>query len=121
MSPPAPESIRQCRAARRLTRLFRIERLGGFERWRADVVQRLLDRRAAIIGELLALAPTPPDPSRRSPELYGVLHDLSVEVARSQTKAQERADVLAGELRARRGADLTGLRSSATGHLLGRG
>ena len=117
---PTP-AITHCRAARRLARLFRIERVGGFDRRSEEVVQRLLERRAAIIGELLALALAPPDTPQRSADITDALRELAAEVAQSQSRAQERHDVLASELRFRRSSGLTGLRDGTTGHLLGRG
>jgi hypothetical protein len=113
-------AIEQCRAARRLARLFRIERLGGFDRWPADDVGGLVQRRGVIIAELLALVLAPAGSPARSPELDAVLRELSLEVERSRVTAQERYDTLAAELHYRRSEHPTGIRDSA-GQLIGRG
>ncbi|HEX3860981.1 MAG TPA: hypothetical protein VHY35_04760 [Stellaceae bacterium] len=114
-------ALAQCRAARRLARLFRIERHGGFDRRPADVAQRLVERRGTIIAELLALALAPPGSPLRSAELDSVLRDLAVEVEHARLTAQQRHDTLDSELHFRRGESPTGIRNGAGGQLLGRG
>ena len=46
---------REGRAARRLARLFRIERHGGLARWPPETARRLIARRGLLVDELIAL------------------------------------------------------------------
>jgi hypothetical protein len=114
---------RECRVARRLARLFRIERSGGFARRPRDVVRRMVDRRAQLIDELVRL-----EEYRRSlepgtlPELDVAIGTLAREVDCTEQHCLERLAEIGDELRRRRGVGTrTGLRDGASGQLLGRG
>jgi hypothetical protein len=113
----------ESRIMRRLGRLFRIERTGGFDRRPTATVRRLVERRGALIDRLIAL-----DDRRgavfapRSGGLDEALADLRREVERARPHAQTRAQRLTAELRLRRGGGVpTGLRGGAGGQLLGKG
>jgi hypothetical protein len=114
---------RESRAARRLGRLFRIERAGGFDRRPAAVVQRLIERRGSLVEELLLLdAMCRSLDLPRSVELEQALEDLASEVGRSLCHSQTRVERLYTDLRLRHGAGFsTGVRDGAGGLLLGRG
>ena len=114
---------RECRAVRRLVRLFRIERRGGFARWPAATVSRLVERRGALVDDLLRLD------ARRQSLAPWVTADLGVamgalarEVRLGEQRCLERLAELGAELTRRRepGAT-TGLRDGAGGQLLGSG
>ncbi len=114
---------RESRAARRLGRLFRIERAGGVDRLSAEIIRRMVDRRGALFDELRRL-----ETARRvripvpSPELAAALGDLAREVGQSLPLAETRVERLGAELRLSRGEGVaTGLRASADGRLLGQG
>jgi len=114
---------REDRAARRLARLFRIERSGRFERRPAETVRRLIQRRGRLIDELLRL-----DARRRSvapsvPIGLGLTMGLlAQEVERTEQSCLELLARLGAELRQLRGEGIaTGLRDSAGGRLLGQG
>jgi hypothetical protein len=118
-----PLAMRECRVARRLARLFRIERSGGLARRPKDVVQRMVDRRARLIDELVRL-----EECRRSleprtlPELDVAMGTLAREVDSTQQHCLERLAEIGDELRRRRGIGIrTGLRDGTSGQLLGRG
>ena len=107
------------RAARRLTRLFRLEREGRFARCSIEIMQRLVARRAALIAQL---------PPRRSagqpPDLDVAMRELAAEVERSRPAAQQRRDELSRAIRFERRTASgipTGLRGEPARHLLGRG
>jgi hypothetical protein len=111
------------RIARRLARLFRIERLGGFERRSPATASRLVERRGALIAQLIAL-----DDRRgsvfapRTGALDEALRALAREVERGRDSAVARADRAMAELQLRRGGWLQrGIRGGARGRLLGRG
>jgi hypothetical protein len=113
----------ESRAARRLGRLFRIERVGCFERRPIETVWRLIRRRARLVDELIRL-----DSERRSQaapgsvELGVAIGELAGEVDRSQRRCVDRISALAGELRRQQaGGIATGLRDGADGRLLGHG
>lgn len=110
------------RLARRLGRLFRIERRGGFER-RPLAVHCLVERRGALVNRLIALADgAPAAGALRSRAVEEALAELDREVGRLQPEAEQRAKRLAAELRLRRGGGVpTGLRDGAGGRLLGEG
>ncbi len=112
---------REYRVARRLARLFRLERSAGFARRSADVARRLLERRGAVIDELMRL-----DAKRLSlapwatAELDIAMSALAREVDRAEQHCQELLAELGGELKRRRGlGTATGLRDGADGRLLG--
>jgi hypothetical protein len=114
---------REYRAARRLARLFRIERSDRFERWPNKIIRRLLDRRSCLIDELLRL-----DEKRRSrgpsapAELDLAMGALAQEVGRAERHCLNRVAALEAELDRRRDRRrATGLRDGAAGQLLGRG
>ena len=114
---------REYRAARRLARLFRIERSGRFERWPSDTVWRLMNRRRMLIDELLRL-----DAGRRSLEPWSsvelelAMGTLAREVDRTEQHCLERLAELGAELERRRGVGTaTGLRDVVDGRLLGSG
>jgi hypothetical protein len=111
----------ESRAARRLGRLFRMERVGCFEGRPIETVWRLIRRRARLVDELIRL-----DAERRSQaapgsvELGVAIGELVREVDRSQTRCVDRITALAGELRRQQaGGVATGLRDGADGRLLG--
>jgi hypothetical protein len=113
----------ESRAARRLGRLFRMERVGCFERRPTETVWRLIRRRARLVDELIEL-----DAERRSQaapgsvELGAAIEELVREVDRSQNWCVDRITALAGELRRQQaGGIATGLRDGADGWLLGHG
>lgn len=114
-------AVCECRAARRLTRLFRIERLGRFERHPIETVRQLIGRRAMLVDELAQLevkrralgAPLPL-------ELGAALGELAHEVGAARQSCLARAEQLAAELAQRRGEGrATGLRGGSAGQLLG--
>src|ERR1700749_3149504 len=96
--------VRESRMARRLDRLFKIERSGGFDRRSRATVRRLIERRGTLVNELLFL-----DGMRRSrdappsPELEQALAKLGYEVDGSLHHAQARVTQLLTDLRLRRG------------------
>jgi hypothetical protein len=113
----------ESRAARRLGRLFRMERAGCFERRPVETVWRLIRRRAQVVDELIQL-----DAARRSQvqpssaELDVAIEELVREVDRSQSRCVDRITALTGEFgRQQSGGIATGLRGGADGRLLGRG
>jgi hypothetical protein len=114
---------RESRAARRLGRLFRIERAGGFDRRSVATVRRLIERRGMLVSELLLIdglrrTLNPP----RSAELEQALAELAREVNRSLHHSQNQVARLHTDLRLRRGEGMpTGVRDGASGLLLGRG
>lgn len=109
------------RTARRLARLFRIERAGGFARRPPEMVRRLIERRADVIGELARL-----DAKRLSfapwatADLDVAMGALGREIERSQQRCRELLAELGAELERRRGlGTATGLRDGTGGRLLG--
>jgi hypothetical protein len=114
---------REIRAARRLVRLFRIERSGRFARHSTDTVRRLIDRRGQLIDELRRM-----ELRRRSfapwvpTELGLTMGQLAREVGRTEQSCLELLARLGAELRRLRGEGVaTGLCDGADGRLLGRG
>jgi hypothetical protein len=122
VSETAPDPIeRQCRLARRLARLFRIERNGGFDRLPAAAVSRLVARRGRLIAELAAL-----DPRRRLtavPASSGLDQELTAlrrEVERTLGATRLRLQRIGKDLRISRGeGSPTGLRDGGVGRHLG--
>ena len=114
---------REYRTARRLARLFHIERTGSFARLPAETVRRLIDRRGAVIDELvrldarrLSLAP------QSTGDLDIAMGALASEVGWAERRCRELLAELGAELEQRRGiGSATGLRDGADGRLLGRG
>jgi hypothetical protein len=113
----------ESRTVRRLSRLFRIERAGGFERRAAPTVRRLIARRRGLIERLIASdLGRRPSRAARAARLDAALSDLAGEVRQSQEFAAIRLERLEAELRLRRGdGPATGIREGAGGHLLGSG
>jgi hypothetical protein len=117
-----PLAIKECRVARRLARLFRIERTGGLARRPRDIARRIVNRRAELIDELVRL-----EECRRSlepatlPELDDAMDSLAREVDSTEQHCLERLAEIGDELRRRRGIGIrTGLRDGTSGQLLGR-
>ena len=112
---------RQSRAARRLNRLFQIERNGGFERWPAATVSKLIERRGSVVEALLTMElKRRSTTTQPSPELDSALFILRGEIDRALDRAQTRLEQISKELRLSRGEGLpTGIRNSAHGHPLG--
>jgi hypothetical protein len=114
---------REHRAARRLARLFRIERSGRLARRPVETARRLVERRGLLVDELLrmeerrrSLAPWTPT------ELDLAMGALAKEVDRTEQCCLELLAELGAELERRRGGVMaTGLRDGATGRLLGHG
>ena len=115
--------IRETRAARRLGRLFKFERGGAFDRRPAATVRRLLERRAAIVTELLFLDRMRRSlPAPNSAALEEALRELASEVQRSRQHFEIRIGRLDADLRLfGGGGSPTGIRDSAAGCLLGQG
>jgi hypothetical protein len=116
-------TARQSRIARRLGRLFRLERAGAFSRRSAATAWRLIARRGELMAELARM-----ERHRREarvappPELRSAVKELAAEVALSRTFGETLVAGLGTELRARRGeAAPSGLRDGGGGRLLGRG
>jgi len=114
---------REQRAARRLARLFRIERAGRFASRPTETVQRLIERRGRLVEELARL-----EARRKSlapwttVELDLAMGILAKEADRAEQWCLERLAELGAELARRRGAGTaTGLRDGADGQLLGHG
>ncbi len=112
----------ESRAARRLGRLFRIEYNGGFVLWPDAVIRKLIERRGALVEELLLL-----DRKRRSiaapasAELDRALAELAGEVAHAQNHAQRRLEQIGKDLRVSRGEGLpTGIHNRTNGKDLGK-
>jgi hypothetical protein len=122
MSEGATESARvEIHAARRLARLFRIERRGGFERRPVTIVSKLIERRGALAAALLRM-----DRRRRAAAvrptaaLKQALAELADEVQRALPQAQARLEQIGKDLRLSRGEGWpTGIRDSNNGHPLG--
>jgi hypothetical protein len=114
---------REYRIARRLARLFRIERSGRFARLPHDIVQRLMNRRGQLIDEMQRL-----EQKRRAlepwtpMELDLAMGALAKEVNRTERYCLDRLAELGVELQRRRGAGTpSGLRDGGDGRLLGHG
>src|ERR1700676_975108 len=93
----------EMRTARRLARLFRIERSGRLERWPRETTCRLAERRGRLIDELVRL-----EARRRSiapwtpPELDLAMGALRLEVDRAEQSCMTllaRLDAELGRLR----------------------
>ncbi|HWD58906.1 MAG TPA: hypothetical protein VG308_11535 [Stellaceae bacterium] len=114
---------REYRAARRLARLFRIERAGGLARRPPEIAKRLVARRGRLVDELARL-----EAQRRAlapwtiVELDLAMGALAREVDSAERWCLGRLAELGDELARRRGAGgTTGLRDGAAGQLLGHG
>ena len=123
MTDDAAALVRQeQRAARRLARMFRIERSGRLARRSAETVRRFIERRGRVVDELTrldarrqSLAP------RKTAELDLAMGDLAREADQAEQNCQELLAELGAELSHRSGTPPTGLRDGADGRLLGRG
>ena len=122
MSEAAQLNLRETRLARRIGRLFRIERMGGFDRCPQLAIDELIRRRGVAIAELQRL-----DDARREAEitapssLRSAFWMLADEVNASQAAAESRKALLAAELQQRRARGTTGLRDGRGSRLLGSG
>lgn len=113
---------REYRMARRLARLFRIERTGGLARRPGEVARRFIERRGRVVDDLVRLD------ARRlslgpwtSTELDNAIGALAREVDRAEQRCRELLAELGAELERRRGlGTATGLRDGG-GRLLGNG
>jgi len=114
---------RACHTVRRLCRLFRIERTGGFEHRPIAMVRRLIARRDALIDALIALEPRRhAGAAAGSAALHSSLTELAREVWRSREHVEARIERLRAELERRRSeGPPTGLRERVGGQLIGRG
>lgn len=109
---------RQSRAVRRLARLFRIERNGGFEHRSAAIGRKLIERRGQLVNELLTDLQAMP--ARPPPPLDRALAELSQEVEWALDRIRTRLQQIGKDLRLSRGEGLpTGIRNSPNGHPLG--
>lgn len=116
-------ALRESRLARRLGRLFRVERGGGFARHSPRLTDEVLRRRGVLIDELVAT-----ETDRRaqglpsSPELRAAVEDLSRELVLSRRCVDARVEELTAELRAARGeGGLSGIRNGPHSRVIGRG
>ena len=124
MLDPGTELMREeMRIARRLARLFRIERSGLLRHRPVEVVRALHERRRRLIDELARL-----EERRRSlnpwipNELDLAMSALAREAARSEQRCHEFLAEIGARLSHLRGeGNRTGLRDGAAGRLLGRG
>ena len=113
----------EIRTARRLARLFRAERTGRLGRRPSETARRFVERRGALIDELVRL-----EAQRRSlapwtpTELDLAIGALRLEVDRAEQFCLALLAQLGAELGQRRGEGrATGLRAGTGGQLLGRG
>jgi hypothetical protein len=108
-------------AARRLSRLFRIERKGGCDRRPVAITKRLMERRGALIEALLMMVlERRAMGAQPSAELDHALAALAREVGCARDAAQARLEQIRKDLRLSRGEGLpTGIRGSSNGHTLG--
>lgn len=120
---PETEPIERARhIARRLGRLFKIERVGALDRRGYEIGQRVIARRAALLGELIRLDTRQRrSASPRSAALEQTLAELAQEVDVSLRVAQSRVQRLRNDLRLRLGEGrATGIRDNSNGRLLGK-
>jgi hypothetical protein len=113
----------ETRTVRRLTRLFRAERRGGFERRSPRAVQQLIERRGAMIDALIeAETRRRRSATEPSPPFAAALTGLVIEVRRCREPIATRLGWIEAELRLRSGdAPGSGVRGGGGGQLLGRG
>ncbi|MGH7072892.1 MAG: hypothetical protein ACREFD_01645 [Stellaceae bacterium] len=111
------------RLARRIERLFRLERHGAWARRSREVAARLTTRRGDLIAALVRA-----DAMRRtltlppSDEMQTAMAALWDEVARARGSADARLRQLESELRIASGEGIaSGARGSSAGRLLGKG
>lgn len=109
--------------ARRVGRLFRVERAGRLAERAPDLAQRLLDRRHELIDALIRT-----DTARRnlkipiSPELQHAAEGLWREAGEMRRVADMRLDRLRADLLLARGDGIpTGIRGLSNSRVIGRG
>jgi hypothetical protein len=114
--------VRESRIARRLARLFKVERAGRLDRLRSAAIGRLIARRAELVENLLDLerlrctSASPP-----SSELERALAELRQEVNQASAQMRARMEQISADLRARLGeGPPSGIRGSGNGRLLGK-
>jgi hypothetical protein len=109
------------RAVRRLARLFRIERNGGFDRRPPGLIARLIERRGILVDELMVNLQRRSIANTSSAELDRTLNALAREVDRTLDHARARLEEISKDLRVSRGEGLpTGIRNRAHGQALGK-
>jgi hypothetical protein len=121
---PPPDILRhEGRLARRIERMFRLERRGILERRSRDLKDRLAARRGDLIAALIRT-----DATRHtlklavSPELHAELTSLWREVQDARQGVDVRLMQLETELRLSSGAGIaSGVRDSGSSRLIGRG
>jgi hypothetical protein len=118
----AAQAVR-LRLARRVARLFRIERAGRLERRPVATARHLIERRGALIDALIATGEFDRRGQHDGPTMLDqALRELAIEVGRCRLPAEQRLAALVAELRVRRGvAPTSGLRGSSGGRFLGSG
>lgn len=123
MTADRPDIVAEYRLARRLSRLFRVERAGRFERHAAVAARRLIERRGRLIEALIATEQRRREAALPPPRaLHEALLALADEARRSGAAAADRLTRVQRELRLRRaGAPGSGMRGAPAGRLLGRG
>jgi hypothetical protein len=122
VSETEPDVMRnESSTARRLTRLFRIERSGGFDRRPVAIARRLIERRGALVEALLMLdSQRRTSATRASAELDRAFAGLLHEVDQARDRAAKRLEQIVKDLRLSRGQGLaSGIRASTAGHTLG--
>jgi len=114
---------RQIQIVRRLSRLFRVDRCGRLRRRGIDTVRRLIDRRGALIEELMQV-----DARRRAfasgtpGELDLAMMSFATEIEQGGRHCLAALAELGAELGRLRGEGAaSGLRGESAGQLLGRG
>ncbi|HXC26332.1 MAG TPA: hypothetical protein VNV38_00050 [Stellaceae bacterium] len=113
---------RECRMVRRLARLFRIERAGGFTRRSVLTAQRVIERRGELVGELVGLDAKRQSLAPASANLDLAMNALAREIDCAEQHCLDRLTELGAELERRCGiGTATGLRDGGDGRLLGSG
>lgn len=114
---------REHRIMQRLSRLFRLERHGRFDRWPIGFVFALIARRGRCIEELITL-----DAERRrcgaaaDVRLNHAARTLAREIDNGLRPAEARADRLHSDVKVLRGEGRnSGMKGFSTGKILGRG
>jgi len=114
----------KARIARRLGRLFRLERAGAFSRRSAETAWRLIARRGELMAELIPDRASPPRGAGAGVGRFREQRSTNwpPRSRLSRTYGETLVAGLGAELRARRGETApSGLRHSGGGRLLGRG
>ena len=106
---------------RRLARLFRIERNGGFDRRPPALIARLIERRGILVDELRMTLQRRSITDTSPTELDRSLNALAREVERTLDHVRARLEEISNDLRLSRGEGLpTGIRNSSHGQSLGK-